>query len=123
MKVKDQKKFDDWKANQKDDDPMAQAYGMACFTYAERWADMMEAELAEDPNKDFGEMAKRLSHEADSEGITGFMYGCAVSILSECWEHGDALRAWHNGQYGVKEEDAKGGVVNPAVLTIGKKEE
>ena len=42
------------------------------------------------------------------------MYGCAVSILSECWEYGEELRKWHNKKY----NHGGDGVVNPAVLTI-----
>ena len=113
-----QQEYDDWKAKQKHDDPMTEAYGMACFYYAERWADLMEAGLAADPNTDFAELAKRTSNEADTDGLTGFMYGMAVSILSNCWVEGETLRLWHNGEYGIKPEDDKGGVVNPAILNI-----
>ncbi len=35
--------------------------------------------------------ADELSRDADTEGITGFMYGFAVSILSQCWEYGKYL--------------------------------
>lgn len=120
MKLKvTQEEYDDWKDKQKGhDDPMADAYGLACFSYAERWADLMEGEMEANPDADFAEMAKRTSHEADVEGITGFMYGMAVSILAKCWAEGELLRRWHNGEYGVKPEDDKGGVVNPAILTI-----
>jgi len=48
-------------------------------------------------------------------GITGFMYGCAVNLLSQCWKHGEELRKWHNKEYGHEGD----GVVNPAVFTIG----
>ena len=123
MKYRDKKAFDDWKANQKNDDGTPETYGLACFTYAGRWASMMEAEMEAKPDADFGELAKRLSHTADEEGITGFMYGMAVQILSKCWVNGELLRRWHNGEYGVKPEDDKGGVVNPAIITIGKKED
>ena len=64
----------------------------------------------------FYDVAKELSFKADTEGITGFMYGCAVSILSQCWKYGEELRGWHNKQYNY---DGKG-VVNPAVLKISK---
>ena len=43
------------------------------------------------------------------------MYGCAVSILSQCWKYGEELRKWHNKEYNYDGD----GVVNPAVLTIG----
>jgi hypothetical protein len=124
VKVKDRKAYEDWKDKQRGhDDPMADAYGLACFSYADRWATMMEAEMAANPDVDFGEMAKRLSHEADVEGITGFIYGMAVGILSECWVEGDLLRRWHNKRHGVADDKLDDGVVNPAVLTIGKKKE
>ena len=83
MKLRDEKAFDDWKEKQKGhDDPMADAYGLAIFSYAERWADLMEAGLEADPNTDFAELAERTSREADTDGITGFMYGAAVSVLA-----------------------------------------
>lgn len=58
--------------------------------------------------------ADRLSREADTEGITIFMYGVAVSILSQCWEFGEYLRKWHNGEYNYDGD----GMVNPAIITI-----
>ena len=59
-------------------------YGHACFTYAERWAEMMESKIneSESAEKAIVEHAESLSHEANEEGITGFMYGVAVEILS-----------------------------------------
>ena len=94
------------------------AYGRACFTYAERWADMLEALIEENkdnPMQIIIDNAERCSFEADEEGITGFMYGCAVSILSQCWEYGEYLRKWHNKEYKYDGD----GVVNPAIMTIG----
>ena len=93
-------------------------YGHASFTYAERWAELMENLIessTDEPMKVIIDNADRLSHEADTEGITGFMYGCAVSILSQCWKYGEELRKWHNKEYKYEGD----GVVNPAVLTIG----
>ena len=92
-------------------------YSRACFTYAERWAEMMEEKIeasSDDVMKVIVDNADKLSYEADDEGITGFMYGCAVSILSQCWEYGEYLRKWHNGEYDYDGD----GVVNPAVLSI-----
>ncbi len=106
MKVKDIEVYEDWKSKNTD------SYGACIFRYSERWADLMEKEL--DNGEHIKDIAKKLSHEADTEGITGYMYGASVSILSECWEHGEELRKWHNGEY-----DYEGnGVVNPAILTI-----
>ena len=115
MRLKD---AEDWlkcrKANQ---DP----YGKCAVDYVERWADLMEAQLA--TGVTVATCAKATSHEADTEGITGFMYGCAVSILSQVWEHGEDLRRWHNldAQIGDEGERANesGGVLNPALLSIG----
>ena len=98
---------------EKNSDP----YGRACFTYAERWAGMMEEKIdesKEEAMKVIIDNAEKLSYEADKEGITGFMYGMAVSILSQCWKYGECLRKWHNKEY---EYDGDG-VVNPAVITV-----
>lgn len=96
-------------------------YGACVVRYAARWANLMEQEIANGGKiKDF---ADRCSHEADKEGITGFMYGCAVSILAQVWTHGEALRLWHNRKTQIGTEGDKaneqGGVLNPALLNIG----
>lgn len=96
-------------------------YGRACYIYASEWATRMESEIANGGK--IKDIAKTTSHEADDEGITGFMYGCAVSLLSHCWVHGEALRLWHNRhtQLGTEGDEAneKGTVLNPAILNIG----
>lgn len=93
------------------------SYGKAIYDYANRWADMLEAEIdkGRDPAEVIIELAEKTSSDADTDGITGFMYGAAVAIISDCWIFGEILRKWHNKQY-----DYDGnGVVNPAILTIG----
>ena len=87
-------------------------YSKAVIDYLERWANLMEKRIA-DGDKIY-DIAEQTSYEADTEGITGFMYGCAVNILSQLWEYGEDLRKWHNKEYGYEGE----GVVNPAVLTV-----
>lgn len=84
MKIVDQKVYEDWKNKNKD------PYGAGCFAYAERWANMME--LAMSQGEDIEDIAESTSFYADTEGITGFMYGVAASILYQCWEHGDKLK-------------------------------
>lgn len=87
-------------------------YGKAAIDYAEGWAKLMQIEISK--GKTLIECAENTSHELGFLGITGFMYGCAVNILSQCWKYGEDLRKWHNKEY-----DHEGdGVVNPAVLTI-----
>lgn len=109
-----EKEYKDW--YEKNSDP----YSRACFTYAERWAEMMEKVIessTDHPLNVICENAERLSHEADTDGITGFMYGAAVGILSKCWVYGENLRKWHNNEYNYDGD----GVVNPAVITVSKK--
>ena len=86
-------------------------YGGAVVKYAEEWANEMERRL--ESGGVLSDVAE--ASEPKGHGITGFMYGAAVSILSQVWEHGDELRRWHNGQYG--QPDAKG-TVNPAMLVV-----
>lgn len=94
-------------------------YGLGVYNYAVRWADLMEKDIEEkgDAQKAIVENAEKRSHEANTDGITGFMYGCAVGILSEAWEYGEILRKWHNKEYGYEGD----GVVNPAILTVKAK--
>ncbi len=98
-------------------------YGRACVTYAERWADLMEAAMA--TGTPLETCADPTSHAADVEGITGFMYGAAVQMLAQCWAHGEALRQWHNTKTQLRSEGDEanktpGAVLNPAVLHLGK---
>ena len=111
LKGKEQE-YKDWYNNNLD------AYGHACFTFAERWAELMEEAIDNSDASPMEVIIKRandLSNVADTEGITGFMYGCAVNILSKAWEYGEFLRKWHNKEYNYDGD----GVVNPAILTVG----
>jgi hypothetical protein len=115
VRIADQATWNAWVENNRD------PYGRGVITYAERWADAMEAAMAS--GESLEECADRTSHEADTEGITGFMYGAAVHTLATSWEHGDRLRRWHNldTQIGTEGERANesGAVLNPAILVIG----
>ena len=101
------------------DDP----YGKAGVDFARRWAEMMEDYIA--GGCALEDIAQQTKCEADTDGITGFMYGCAVSVLSQVWVYGEELRRWSNLklQIGNEGEQAneEGGVLNPALLRIGKK--
>lgn len=87
-------------------------YGEVCFTYANRWATMMDEAIKE--GKVVKDIAEELSRTADIEGISGTMYGFVVNMLSVCWIHGEELRKWHNKDYGHEGD----GVVNPAVIPL-----
>ena len=108
MEIADEAAWQSWKDNNQD------GYDGGVIAYAERWARLMQVEIS--AGKKLEDVADATSHEADIDGITGFMYGAAVHTLASCWKHGDQLRKWHNKQYG-KSEDTEG-TVNPAVLTV-----
>jgi hypothetical protein len=96
-------------------------YGRRCCTYAADWARRMEEAMAQGAT--LTDCAEETSRAADTDGITGFMYGAAVSMLAHCWAHGEELRRWHNlatqlGSEGEKANES-GAVLNPALLTIG----
>lgn len=87
-------------------------YGACIYEYAEGWAKLMQVQMAKGIR--LVDCAAPTSYELGFLGITGFMYGAAVSVLSHCWKYGEELRKWHNKEY--KHEGD--GVVNPAILTI-----
>ena len=95
-------------------------YSLGVVRFMIAWADYMEKEIDiyGDPEKAIYERKDATMCRADDDagGITGFMYGCAVSALRELWEYGDILNRIHNKEYGVEDDN---GTVNPAILTIG----
>lgn len=113
MKIANEVEWKKWRDSNKD------PYGGCVIRYAEKWADIMEKAMEDGAALE--DIAENASHEADTEGITGFMYGCAVQVLATVWEHGEELRKWHNLQYQIKDEgekaNADGGVLNPSILT------
>ncbi len=98
----------------------ADPYGRRCYTYAADWARRMEQAML--AGSTLGDCAEQTSRDADTDGITGFMYGAAVSILAHCWVHGEELRRWHNLRTQIGKEgelaNESGGVLNPAMLCI-----
>lgn len=117
-----EKEYADYVIRNSNDD-----YSKGVVDFTERWASTIESALPPSPESSqvttFLEgNAERLSHEADSEGITGFMYGCAVQALAYFWVYGEELRRWHNLDTQIQNEGERanetGGVLNPAVLNI-----
>lgn len=99
-------------------------YPAAIIAYAERWARIMEARIKK--GERLADIAEESSHIADTEGITGFMYGVAVSALSKHWSKGEALRLWHNlnvqrAKEGETANDIDGAVLNPAIMVVTPK--
>lgn len=89
-------------------------HSSSVLRYMNRWAAMMETEIA--GGATIAEAAERTNHTADTEGITGFMYGHAVRGLCNYWQHGEELRQWHNQQYGYNGD----GLINPAIIRISE---
>lgn len=89
-------------------------YGGAALDYAEGWGKLMQIEIAK--GKTVAECYDYSQKGLGFLGITGFQFGCAVSVLSQTWKHGEELRKVHNKKYGVSED--KKGTVNPAILTV-----
>lgn len=119
MQTINQKEYDAWKAKQVDGNGDPEPYGLECFNFAERWANVMEKKMAK--GEKLENIAKQTSYDV-ADGITGFMYGMAVSILSKCWIHGEQLRKWHNLDTQIHDEGEKanqdGGVLNPALMSV-----
>ena len=75
-------------------------YGGGIYFFAELWALLMEAALVEEggPAKTVASVADDASRRADDamwRSVTNFQYTEAVSVLGECWKHGDDLRLWY----------------------------
>ena len=70
-------------------------YSAGVVNFAKAWAERMEEKIEE--GKILKDIVDGCVNKADKGlGITGFMYGCAVSVLVEMWEYGEELRKWHN---------------------------
>lgn len=114
MAVRDATAWEQQKANNTD------PYGGRVVRYAEEWARLMQARMS--AGAAVPDCARETSHIADDDGITGFMYGCAVAILAHVWVHGEELRRWHNLDTQVGDEGERanetGGVLNPAILNV-----
>ena len=96
MRLKDKKL---WKQQKKinSGDP----YSKGVIDYAERWMKLMEKKLKQ--GNQLKDIWQDTSHKADTEGITGAMYGMATQLIAKVWEHGEELRVLHNASYGQPE--------------------
>lgn len=92
-------------------------YSRAVIDYGETWAKLMQLEISKGRTA-IKDIAEECQKGLGYLGITGFQYGAVVNGLSHFWVFGEELRRWHNKEYGVNEDQS--GVVNPAILTIGK---
>jgi hypothetical protein len=94
------------------DDP----YGKATIDVAREVMRLLDT----DEYKDFDchQIICTADKNVDAGGITGFMAGCVAQIVVNCHSRGKEFREKWNLSYNVTEEKAKGGVVNPAILTL-----
>ena len=93
-------------------------YSRGTIEFMVRWAELLEKKIEENPDipaeDTIRKYANETSDEADIDGITGFMFVCAVNLLSKLWIFGKELNNWHNGKYGYEGE----GTVNPTTLYV-----
>ena len=73
---------------------------MSFFCRAERWAELLEAEIknANDITKCVINNADTLKKKADTENITGAMCSIAISVLLHYWKYGEYLQKRINGE-------------------------
>ena len=109
IKIGKEKEFDRFVENNSKD-----FYSLGVINYMTRWAELMEKEIENGAR--VLDIADKTSTTADTDGITGYMYGCAVGALSYYWEYGEELRKWHNKEYNYDGD----GVVNPAIVKVGE---
>jgi len=91
---------------------------MVILDVAECWARLMQLEISR--GRKIEEVAEDTLCAADPRGITGCMRAAVVSILAQCWVHGEDLRQWHNQRVKLRGDPAEriDGVLNPATLGL-----
>lgn len=78
------------------------AVGLGIINYAERWCNMMEERIAN--GESVTQAAAETEYAADTELISGTMFGYSLNVLCRFWEHGEELREWYDSKYGIAEE-------------------
>jgi len=92
-------------------------YGKPTVDTARRLMEILDED--ESPITDVHALVCRADEESGAGGITGFMAGCVASMVSHLHSRGEEFRRAWNDSYHMSPEKDKGGVVNPALLTIG----
>lgn len=108
MPIIDQEGWDKCVAN--NDDP----YGGCCVRVAREVMRILDEGKPFDPH----EIISTADRNIRAGGITGFMAGAVANMVSHAHSRGQEFREKWNAHYGVSEEKAAGGTVNPAILTI-----
>ena len=95
-----EEEYANWKATNEKDGIGA---GAEIFRYLEAWADLMEARMAE--GEKLEDIVEETSRLADTNGITGSMYGFASSVLCQEWLHGNELHQWQHNKMEKQEKE------------------
>lgn len=68
------------------------SFGVVRFVIA--WMIFMEKEIGDgDPSEIIPKVYEKYASEADTDGITGFMYEAAVHFISDLWQYGDIFKS------------------------------
>ena len=114
MPVSDTEKWKKWK------DENTDSYGGACVLVAERVMELLDNEPGD---FDATNLVQRADKDTDG-GLTGFMAGAVASMVSQCHSRGEEFRREWNGETEIGDEGKRvnesGGVLNPALLNVGK---
>jgi hypothetical protein len=117
MPITNQEKWDIYV--EKNDDP----YGGCCINVAREVMRVLDTDEYPEGKIDTHKIICDADKNIKAGGITGFMAGAVASMVAQCHSRGQEFRLNWNNEHGVGEDDAKGGTVNPAIMTIGEKDE
>lgn len=112
MTIINEKLWKDWEEKNTDN------YGKCCVDVARKVMEILD----EEKEFDVHEIVCQADRDIDAGGITGFMAGCVAEMVSKCHSRGDEFRLAWNKDHGIDEGEAKGGVINPALVTIDIRE-
>lgn len=74
-------------------------YLAQCFSFAENWADIMEAGIAQGRTVEGCATEASFMANAATDGMTLAMYQFAVRMLASFWSMGEELMEWHNKRF------------------------
>ncbi|ATN93973.1 hypothetical protein J4U01_gp010 [Mycobacterium phage Kumao] len=119
FKIADEEIWAGWK-QKNEHDPV----GVGAIRFAARYANALESRLAQGDKLE--DVAEEVSYDC-GEDINAFQYSVGVAVLAGSWEHGEALRRWHNLRWQTQDEGVRANEtgevlifqVNPLELLLG----
>ena len=106
---------EDWK---KYEESNTDPYGKCCVDVARRVMELLDEKQTPITHEDTFKFICKADEDINAGGITGFMAGCVAQMVARCHSRGEEWRIAYNAKHGVSEEQAKGGIVNPAIMTF-----